>query len=172
MVNTSAFIGRKLKGIKGGIVAAVGSTVPSLVIITLIAMFLSAFTHYSVVQDAFAGVRVCVVILIVNAVVKLWKSAMVDWKCFFLIFLPICALSLFTGRVSGAAGGGGGRRRCGHLRDILKVRRQGRGGARGMILTLLRLFWEFFKIGIFAVGGGMAALPFLYDLADSTEHAI
>lgn len=37
-----------------------------------------------------------------------------------------------------------------------------------MILTLLRLFWEFFKIGIFAVGGGMAALPFLYDLADST----
>ena len=96
MVNTSAFIGRKLKGIKGGIVAAVGSTVPSLVIITLIAMFLSAFTHYSVVQDAFAGVRVCVVILIVNAVVKLWKSAMVDWKCFFLIFLPICALSLFT----------------------------------------------------------------------------
>ncbi len=33
---------------------------------------------------------------------------------------------------------------------------------------LLRLFFEFFKIGLFAVGGGMAALPFLYDLSDKT----
>lgn len=31
---------------------------------------------------------------------------------------------------------------------------------------LLNLFWEFFKIGLFAVGGGMATLPFLYDLSD------
>jgi chromate transporter len=30
----------------------------------------------------------------------------------------------------------------------------------------LILCWEFFKIGLFAVGGGLAALPFLYDLAD------
>jgi chromate transporter len=28
------------------------------------------------------------------------------------------------------------------------------------------LCWEFFKIGLFAVGGGLAALPFLYDLSD------
>ncbi len=32
----------------------------------------------------------------------------------------------------------------------------------------LRLFWEFFKTGLFAVGGGMATLPFLYDIADRT----
>ena len=32
----------------------------------------------------------------------------------------------------------------------------------------LRLFWEFFKTGLFAVGGGMATLPFLYDMADKT----
>ena len=36
------------------------------------------------------------------------------------------------------------------------------------LTLLLTLFWEFLKIGVFAVGGGMAALPFLYDLADST----
>lgn len=36
------------------------------------------------------------------------------------------------------------------------------------MLTLLRLFWEFLKIGLFAVGGGMATLPFLYDLSDKT----
>ena len=32
----------------------------------------------------------------------------------------------------------------------------------------LRLFWEFFKTGLFAVGGGMATLPFLHDIGEST----
>ena len=32
----------------------------------------------------------------------------------------------------------------------------------------LRLFWEFFKTGFFAVGGGMATLPFMYDISDKT----
>jgi len=33
-------------------------------------------------------------------------------------------------------------------------------------MLLLTLFWEYFKVGLFAVGGGMATLPFLYKLAD------
>lgn len=36
------------------------------------------------------------------------------------------------------------------------------------MMTLLRLFFEFLKIGMFSVGGGMATLPFLYDMADRT----
>ena len=35
-------------------------------------------------------------------------------------------------------------------------------------MIYLRLFYEFFKTGLFAVGGGMATLPFLYDLSDKT----
>ncbi|MDO4815281.1 MAG: chromate transporter [Bacillota bacterium] len=35
-------------------------------------------------------------------------------------------------------------------------------------MTLLRLWWEFFKIGLFSVGGGMATLPFLYEMSDRT----
>ncbi len=35
-------------------------------------------------------------------------------------------------------------------------------------MILLRLWWEFFKIGLFSVGGGMATLPFLYDMSDRT----
>lgn len=35
-------------------------------------------------------------------------------------------------------------------------------------MILLQLFYEFLKIGMFAVGGGMATLPFLYNLADKT----
>lgn len=35
-------------------------------------------------------------------------------------------------------------------------------------MILFRLWWEFFKIGMFSVGGGMATLPFLYDISDRT----
>ena len=35
-------------------------------------------------------------------------------------------------------------------------------------MIYLQLFWEFFKTGLFAIGGGMATLPFLYDMADKT----
>ena len=35
-------------------------------------------------------------------------------------------------------------------------------------MILFRLFWEFFKTGLFAVGGGMATLPFLYDMSART----
>ena len=35
-------------------------------------------------------------------------------------------------------------------------------------MLYLRLFYEFFKAGLFAIGGGLATLPFLYDMADKT----
>lgn len=35
-------------------------------------------------------------------------------------------------------------------------------------MLYLRLFWEFFKTGLFAVGGGMATIPFLYDMSAAT----
>ena len=36
------------------------------------------------------------------------------------------------------------------------------------MLLYVKLFWEFFQTGLFAVGGGMATLPFLYDISDRT----
>lgn len=35
-------------------------------------------------------------------------------------------------------------------------------------MIYLRLFWEFFKTGLFAIGGGMATLPFLHDMGEAT----
>jgi len=35
-------------------------------------------------------------------------------------------------------------------------------------MTLLTLFWEFFKTGLFSIGGGLATLPFLYDMGSRT----
>lgn len=36
------------------------------------------------------------------------------------------------------------------------------------MMVYLRLFYEFFKAGLFSIGGGMATLPFLYDISDKT----
>ena len=94
-VNTATFVGRKLAGPAGGIAATLGVVFPSLVIITLIAALLSNFAEVAAVQHAFAGIRVCVCVLILNAVVKLWKKTVVDLPTL-LIFLAVLALSLLT----------------------------------------------------------------------------
>ena len=36
------------------------------------------------------------------------------------------------------------------------------------MLILVRLFYEFFKTGLFAIGGGLATMPFLYNISEST----
>ena len=94
-VNTATFIGYRLAGILGGIIATLGVVFPSIIIITLIAMFLNNFAELEFVIHAFAGIRVCVCILILNAVLKLGKQSIKDNKCI-VIFLVILALSLLT----------------------------------------------------------------------------
>lgn len=93
-VNTATFIGYKLYGNLGGIVATLGVVFPSLVIITTIAGVLTNFADIPAVKHAFAGVRVCVCVLIFNAVVKLWKGAIKD-KTALLLFVVIFLLSVF-----------------------------------------------------------------------------
>ncbi|MBE6949067.1 MAG: chromate transporter [Ruminococcaceae bacterium] len=94
-INTSTFIGFKRKGVPGGIVATLGMIFPSLVIITVIAAFLSGFAELEFVRDAFAGIRACVCVLILNAVIKLWKSAVTD-TAGIIIFAVAFIVSAFT----------------------------------------------------------------------------
>ena len=77
-VNTATFIGQKNKGIPGGILATLGVVFPSLVIISLLAGVITTFSHLAWVNHAFGGIRVCVCVLILNAVVKLLKKSVID----------------------------------------------------------------------------------------------
>lgn len=94
-VNTATFIGVKRKGTIGGIVATLGVITPSIIIITVIAAFLANFAQFQAVKDAFAGIRVCVCILIFNAIKKLAKGALVD-KLTWLLFFVIMAVNLVS----------------------------------------------------------------------------
>ncbi|MCD8117517.1 MAG: chromate transporter [Oscillospiraceae bacterium] len=95
-VNTATFIGYKQKGLPGGIVATYSLTLPSFIIILLIAALLQNFAEYPVVQNAFMGIRVAVTVLIAGAVVKLFKTSVKD-KLTLIIFLIVLALAVATG---------------------------------------------------------------------------
>ena len=77
-VNTATFVGNKTRGVIGGVCATLGVVSPSVVIISIIAAFIRNFAELEVVKHAFAGIRVCVFILILNAVIKLGKSSVKD----------------------------------------------------------------------------------------------
>ena len=93
-VNTATFIGQKYGGISGGIVATLGVVFPSLVIISILAGLISNFADLMWVKNAFAGIQVCVCVLIFNAVVKLLKKSVVD-KRTAVIFVVVLAGGVF-----------------------------------------------------------------------------
>lgn len=74
MVNTLAFVGKNRKGNIGAVFAALGAAAPSFLIITIIATVLTAFADVPAVKNAFAGIRVCVCVLIFNAITKLLEK--------------------------------------------------------------------------------------------------
>ena len=77
-INTSTFVGQKRCGIPGGIAATLGMVFPSLVFISIIAGLISNFADIPAVRNAFAGIQVCVCVLIFNATLKLLKKSVID----------------------------------------------------------------------------------------------
>lgn len=92
-VNTATFIGVKLKGTVGGVIATLGLAFPSVVIITIIAAFLQQFAQIQWVAHAFAGVRAGVCALILSSILKLRKTTLVDAPTI-ILFLVALALAL------------------------------------------------------------------------------
>ena len=94
-VNTAVFVGNKVRGLLGAIAASLGVISPSIVIIVAIAAFIQSFSELEIVQNAFAGIRVAVCVLILTAVMKLFKKAIVD-KFTFILFAIVFGLTVFV----------------------------------------------------------------------------
>ena len=95
-LNVSTFIGSRRKGIPGAIAATTGFVTIPIVIILIIATFLQGFADYPVVQNAFAGIRVCVCVLIVQAVLRLWNKSVVD-KTTLILYLGVFLMTALSG---------------------------------------------------------------------------
>ena len=78
-VNVSTFVGFKKKGIPGGIFATLGMVTPSLIIISVIAVFIQNFEHILWVQKALSGINVAVAALLTYAVVNFAKKTIKKW---------------------------------------------------------------------------------------------
>lgn len=94
-VNTATFVGTKIKGIPGAIFASLGVITPSIVIVGIIAAFISNFQELEVVQWAFAGIRAAVVALITSSVIKLAKKSVIDIVTF-ILFITVTLASFLT----------------------------------------------------------------------------
>lgn len=92
-VNISIFIGYKLCGVCGSIVAAVGNILPSVIIILAIAFFFSSFSDNRVVNNIFMGLRPAVVALIAAPVFSVAKSAKIGWTN---VWIPILSALLIV----------------------------------------------------------------------------
>ena len=95
-LNVSTFIGEKRGGIRGAIAATVGFLTGPVTIILIIAMFLRNFAQLELVQHAFAGIRVCVCVLILQAILRLWKKSVVD-PFTLVLYLVVFVLHAFSG---------------------------------------------------------------------------
>lgn len=95
-VNTATFIGYKRAKIKGAAAATFGVVCPSLIIILAIASFLQNFAEFEIVKNAFSGIRVAVAVLVLNAVIKMWKTGIKD-LCGFVIFIFAFLISIIFG---------------------------------------------------------------------------
>ncbi len=95
-VNVGTFIGYKVKGTIGGIVATLGVVSPSLIIISLIAGLITNFSDLEVVQHALKGIQVAVCVLMFTAVRNLYRKGVVN-KTDFLVFVTAFVLAHFTG---------------------------------------------------------------------------
>ena len=95
-INTGTFIGYHHKKTIGAVAAALGVVSPSIIIITVIAMFLSGFKDNMYVRHALAAISVCVVALILDAVIGMWKKGVKN-KWGLGLFLLALTVSMFTG---------------------------------------------------------------------------
>jgi chromate transporter len=92
-VNISVAVGDKLRGRRGSVAAALGTILPSFLIILTIAIFLTPdlIQNNRIISSIFRGIRPAVVALIVAPVITSGKAAKIGWKT---VWIPVVAALL------------------------------------------------------------------------------
>ena len=73
-VNTATYVGYKQAGVLGAIFATLGLAIPSFIIIYLISLIYDEVMNWPVIDAMFKGIKVAVILLLINAVIKLSKN--------------------------------------------------------------------------------------------------
>jgi chromate transporter len=94
--NFSFYLGYKLKGFLGGLLALLGVIFPSIVFIMIVLLIFTNIRDYEIVKSIFKGVRVFICVIILNISIKYIKDEKNRNIIFFLITLTCFFLSLLT----------------------------------------------------------------------------
>ncbi len=92
-INTATFVGYNIAGFWGSLVATLGVTIPSFIVIAIISQFIQAFLALEWVSYAFNGIRAGIIVLIFDAVIKMKRSVEINA---FNIILGLAAFFLAT----------------------------------------------------------------------------
>lgn len=95
-VNASTYIGYKVGGIGGSILATLGVVLPSFVIISILSVFIIKFKENKVVEMIFKGVRSGIIVLIFNAAFRLTKKVPKEIFTYFILILIIVTTLIFN----------------------------------------------------------------------------
>ena len=114
-INTSALIGYKIHKRLGAVVAALSAALPSVIIITLIALFLEPYMTLPWFESMFTTIRIVVAALIVHTTIKMGKQGIIDlfgWVSFAIAFtlitfldvnpIPLIILAAISGNIFGS----------------------------------------------------------------------
>lgn len=88
-VNTATFVGKKRKGIFGGIIATLGVIFIPMIIIFIIASFLKAISHVEAVKNALWGISIAVCATIFSSLIKMMKKSIKDFIGVLLFILAL-----------------------------------------------------------------------------------
>lgn len=92
-VNTATSVGYRLRGVLGAIIATLGVVLPSFVIICGLSFVIELVADNKWYQAAFKGVQACVIVLVLNAFIKMSKNISRDW---FNVILLLAAFGVAT----------------------------------------------------------------------------
>ena len=95
-VNAATYVGYRVMGVLGSVVATLALAIPSFCIIFTISLFYETFMTWSVVNAAFKGLKVGVVILLFLAVIKLSKAVKKELIGLIIFLVTLTAMLLFT----------------------------------------------------------------------------
>ena len=95
-VNTSIFIGYKIRGIRGAVLALFGTILPSFFIILLVVSFFMQFRNNHYVNLVFKGIGAAVPAMILAAVISLTKSMKKNYLNLTIIILSVASISLLN----------------------------------------------------------------------------
>lgn len=95
-INTATFVGYRVGGFWGSFFATLGVVLPSFVIIYIISLFYETFMSWEIVANAFKGLKVGVILLLLLAIITIQKAIKWNWLSTILFAISFIVMVVCT----------------------------------------------------------------------------